>query len=224
MGRIDPVAYDAWYRTPFGALCHRLERDALFSLADFGFEDMVLDAGCGTGVYLEELVRVGIRPTGIDHDEAMLNLARAKGLGPMLVNGPIVPLPFGESVFDKVLSVCALEFAALPGDAVCEMGRVLRPGGLLIVGFLNSESPWARLRIEKAGDPSSVWHGASFFSIAGMTALAEGCGLRPKGYRGAVHFQPGLEGTSIDALERLNTEAMTRSPLSSAFIAAAFVK
>ena len=221
----DPNEYDAWYHTPFGALCHRLERDALFSLAGFKEGERVLDAGCGTGIYLSELISIGVKPTGIDQDEAMLGFAaKEKRLGSMLVKGPLVPLPFESGSFDKVLSVCTLEFVTQPEKAVCEMERVLRPGGMLLLGFLNCNSAWAESRLEKAKDPSSVWHGVRFFCLAEITGLAKSCGLRPRGFRTAVHFPPESEGMAIDALEALDSEGRARSPFTAAFMAAAFVK
>lgn len=185
----------------------------------------VLDAGCGTGIYLAELISIGVKPTGIDQDEALLDYAaKAKGLGPVLVRGPLVPLPFVSRSFDKVLCVCTLEFVVQPEKAVSEMERVLRPGGMLLLGFLNSNSAWAELRLEKAKDPSSVWHGVRFYALAEITELAEKYGLMPREFRGAVHFPPGSEGMATDALEALDSEGMARSPLTAAFIAAAFVK
>jgi SAM-dependent methyltransferase len=222
---MDPASYDAWYGTPFGSLCHRLERDALFSLARFSPGDMVLDAGCGTGVFLSELKNIGLKPAGLDRDAAMLGFAAKKtGPGSMLVRGVVGSLPFKSSSFDKALSVCTLEFVTEPDKPLREMGRVLRPGGMLLLGFLNNNSAWARLRMEKAKDPSSVWHGVRFLGLAEITGLAERCGLRPRGFRGAVHFPPGSEGMAIDAIEALEEEGGTRSPFTAAFIAAAFLK
>lgn len=224
MGYIDPAAYDSWYQTPFGAQCHRLERAALFSLAGFNRDESVLDAGCGTGIYLEELRRIGIQAVGLDQDRAMLDFAARKRPGSMLVEGYLVPLPFMRLSFDKVLCVCALEFAPNPDSAIREMARVLKPGGILLMGFLNSTSAWAELRLEKAKDPSSVWHGVRFYNLAEITGLAEKCGLRPRGFRGAVHFPPVPEDMPTAALEALETEGRGRSPSTAAFLAAAFVK
>ncbi|HEX9859946.1 MAG TPA: class I SAM-dependent methyltransferase, partial [Nitrospirota bacterium] len=187
MGYIEPAAYGSWYLTPFGAQCHRLERDALFSLAWFNSGERVLDAGCGTGIYLEELRRIGIKAVGLDRDRAMLDFAAKKSPGSMLVEGHLVPLPFRSLFFDKVLCVCALEFVPEPEKAVREMVRVLKPGGVLLMGFLNSNSAWAELRLKKAKEPSSVWHGVRFYTLAEITGLAEKCGLKAGAFRGAVH-------------------------------------
>ncbi|MBI5694139.1 MAG: class I SAM-dependent methyltransferase [Nitrospirae bacterium] len=223
MVHINPAAYDEWYRTPFGSVCHRLERDALFSLADFRDGDRVLDAGCGTGVYMRELNGMGLNPVGVDADEGMLNYAASScGRWALLAGARAEALPFKDASFDRVVSVCTLEFVAAPETAVREMARMLKQGGILLVGFLNGNSTWAELRLEKAKDPSSVWHGVRFYTLAEITGLAGKCGLRPRGFRSAVHFLPGSEGMSIDALEALEEKSRLDTPSAAAFIAAAF--
>jgi hypothetical protein len=43
---------------------------------------------------------------------------------------------------------------------------VLKPGGALILGFLNGNSEWARLRTGKGKNPLSVWRGARFYTLS----------------------------------------------------------
>jgi hypothetical protein len=54
--------------------------------------------------------------------------------------------------------------------------------------------------------------------------MAERCGLKPKGFKGAVHFPPEAEGKDIAELEAMETKGRQRSPFSAAFMAAAFSK
>jgi SAM-dependent methyltransferase len=225
MGNIDPRAYDEWYRTPFGALCHRLEKDALFSLASFNLGEKVLDAGCGTGVYLEELLRLGLNVTGVDDDEDMLEYAaNSRGKGAALVKATLQDMPFEPSVFDKVISVCALEFVDDPSHALAELSRVLKRDGILLIGFLNKNSPWARLRIEKGKETTSVWHGVKFYCLSEIAGIAFKVGLRMTGFNGAVYFPPEAEGKEISVIEAMEAEGGLRSPAIAAFIGAAFNK
>lgn len=222
---MDPAAYDAWFATEAGALCHRLERDALFSLAAFGKADRVLDAGCGSGVYLRELAGMGLRPVGVDSDEGMLRYAASScGKGTLLVRAAVGGLPFRGAAFDKVVSVCTLEFLADPLSAVSEFARVLAGDGVLLAGFLNRTSPWAALRMEKGKDPSSAWHGVRFYTLADVAGLAFRAGLRMLGFRGAVYFPPEAKGVDVSALTVMEAEGRMSSPSSAAFIAAAFIK
>ncbi len=220
--KIDPASYDGWYKSPFGALCHRLERDALFSLTGFRPGELVLDAGCGIGVYLEELRRLGISAVGLDEDEEMLAYAsRTRGAGLPLVRARFQELPFKPHSFDKVLSVCALEFLPDPLPALKELSGTLKSGGILLLGFLNIDSPWARLRMEKAKRAASVWRGVRFYSLAELAGIALKAGLSLCGHMGAVYFTPDAEGKGTDELPALEA-AGSRAGGPPAFIAASF--
>ncbi len=219
---IDPATYDEWYKSPFGALCHRLERDALFSLAGFRPGELVLDAGCGIGVYLEEMRRLRVRAVGLDEDEDMLAYAsRTRGAGACLVRARLEALPFVPCSFDKILSVCALEFLPDPLPALKELSGTLKSDGILLLGFLNIDSPWARLRMEKGKQAASVWRGARFYSLAEVAGIASGAGLSLCGHRGAVYFPPGAEGTGTQELLALEAEG-GQAGKPPAFVAASF--
>jgi SAM-dependent methyltransferase len=223
--KIDPASYDAWYGTAFGSLCHRLEKGALFSLVSFNPGDKVLDAGCGTGVYLEELLRLGLDVTGVDQDEDMLEYASNsnRGGGSTLIKAALQDLPFEPSIFDKVISVCTLEFMDDSPRVLTELSRVLKKDGILLLGFLNKNSPWARRRRKYENDPASIWYGVRFFSLADIAGLASNASLRMKGFKGAVYFPPEAEGKDIHILEAMEADGMKHSPSEAAFIAAAFL-
>lgn len=100
----------------------------------------VVDVGCGTGTLALTMADrlVGGVVTGVDIDPAILELARDKPgserIGWQI--GSATSLPFGEASIDVV--TCTLVLHHLPletkQDALREMRRVLRPGGLLVIG------------------------------------------------------------------------------------------
>jgi SAM-dependent methyltransferase len=55
-------------------------------------------------------------------------------------------LPFADAVFDAVMTHAALHHLEQPGDAVREMARCLRPGGLLVLGYEPNRTVLAPLR------------------------------------------------------------------------------
>ena len=63
---ISPNKYNAWYETPLGSLCDKLEKDAIFTL--FKPKGFVLDIGCGTGNYTYEIKKRGGKAIGMDTD------------------------------------------------------------------------------------------------------------------------------------------------------------
>ncbi len=89
----------------------------------------VLDVGCGTGDLARNLRRQGHRSTGVDLSLGMLRAARAGGAP--LVQADAASIPIRDATFDGVVSGFAVRnFADLAG-VMCELGRVLRPGGRL---------------------------------------------------------------------------------------------
>lgn len=98
--------------------------------------ERVLDVGCGTGVLLERIVDryPDVRATGADLSPAMLAQARRR-LPPRvtLEVADAEALPFPANSFDLVLSLSSFHFWPAPRLALAELGRVLRPGGQLVI-------------------------------------------------------------------------------------------
>ncbi|RSM71657.1 SAM-dependent methyltransferase [Actinoplanes sp. ATCC 53533] len=95
-----------------------------------------LEVAIGTGLNLPYYPAT-VAVTGIEWSPAMLDLARhrAEHLGRAVVlrEGDAQQLEFPDDTFDTV--VCTFSLCAIPDDhqAVQEMARVLRPGGLLLL-------------------------------------------------------------------------------------------
>jgi SAM-dependent methyltransferase len=93
----------------------------------------VLDAACGTGRHSVELAQRGHQVIGVDYSPAMLELARKKLPRSDFRQGDLIALPVDAGAVDTV--ICALALVHLPelGGAMAEFGRVLRPGGRVII-------------------------------------------------------------------------------------------
>jgi ubiquinone/menaquinone biosynthesis C-methylase UbiE len=105
--------------------------------------DSVLEVGFGHGYAVERIAAAApqCRVTGIDHSEAMTQLAtrrirRAGAAGRVeLRTGDCAALPFAEHRFDKALSVHTIYFWIDPLACLREVRRVLRPGAHFVLGF-----------------------------------------------------------------------------------------
>lgn len=99
--------------------------------------EVVLDAGCGTGLLLEVLSRRrDCTVVGLDISLGMLREAKRKGTTAELVLGDIERMPFRDCSFDVSFSVSAIQLAEDPKAAVAELRRVLRKGGRIGVSYL----------------------------------------------------------------------------------------
>ena len=94
-------------------------------------------------------------------------------------------LPFADECFDKVVSMTALEFIADGREAVADLFRVTRKGGIVVVTTLNSLSPWAARRKKAADKGHSLFERMIFRSPDEMRAISP-----VKGFvKTAIHFQ-----------------------------------
>ena len=102
----------------------------------------ILDIGCGTGSFAARCLATGldIQVTGLDMAYNMIRLAKHKNLHnsnsgsvAIFTVGDAEHLPFETKYFDMV--TCSNSFHHYPDQfkAVCEMHRVIKPGGELMI-------------------------------------------------------------------------------------------
>lgn len=111
----------------------------------------LLDVGCGPGVMVGDLVTRGFDLYGVDISERMIEECRSRfpqlDAGRFSV-GRVQDLRFPSESFDVVLCVGVVEYLEDDGEAIREMARVLKPGGVAIITLPNRRSPfvtWNRL-------------------------------------------------------------------------------
>jgi ubiquinone/menaquinone biosynthesis C-methylase UbiE len=110
-----------WYRGRRRIIRAELARLALPARAD------VLDAGCGSGRTMQELVEFG-PVSGIELNEDAASLARSRGFGEVSV-GRLEELPWSEASFDLITCLDVIEHTSDDRVALAELLRVCRPGG-----------------------------------------------------------------------------------------------
>lgn len=91
----------------------------------------ILDVGCGTGWSSFLLSEEGFRTTGADLNARAFEPSSSERLD--LVQASATALPFPDAAFDVVTSYQMLEHISEPQQALAEMLRVLKPGGVLCV-------------------------------------------------------------------------------------------
>jgi len=89
----------------------------------------ILDIGCGTGYHM----RLAKNATGIDISEGMLKIARERGFDAKRADAE--KLPFKNESFDTIFCFFSVLNMCNYRNAVKEMARVLKPGGLVLLSL-----------------------------------------------------------------------------------------
>jgi SAM-dependent methyltransferase len=115
----------------------------------------VLEVGCGTGLILERLAKIASQARGVDLSAGMLEKARARGLN--VVQGSATELPFPDASFDVACSFKVLAHVPDLQQALSEMARVVRPGGVIIAELYNQRS--LRTLVKRLKTPTAIGSG-----------------------------------------------------------------
>jgi 2-polyprenyl-3-methyl-5-hydroxy-6-metoxy-1,4-benzoquinol methylase len=105
----------------------------------------------------------------------------------------VTALPFAAGEFDVVLCNHVIEHVPAPQAAAAELVRVLRPGGMVIVGVPNEGCALAQLR-NRMLQPS-ILRGTdhvNFFTAASLGRLLTGAGLKMRSVHASGFFLPHL--------------------------------
>jgi len=152
--------YDEWFHRHRGAYLSEL----LAVRALLPWNGRGLEIGVGTARFAAPLgVEFGIDPTG-----EMLDYARRRGV--CVARAVAESLPFADSVFDYVLIVTTICFVDNARTMLKEAARVLRPGGTIVIGLIDRESPLGQYYISHQAE-NVFYRDATFFSAAEVEAL-----------------------------------------------------
>ena len=140
--------FETWFDEDYALLyAHRDTEEARQAVAralgeapELG-QGPVLDLGCGTGRHLAFLRRTNPLAFGMDLSRALLRLAPA-GLRPWLVRGDMRSVPVKAGTLSGIC-LWFTPFGYFP-DAqnrtlLLDLGRLLRPGGVLVMDYLNAD-------------------------------------------------------------------------------------
>jgi SAM-dependent methyltransferase len=142
-----------------------------------GFTGRVLNAGCGEGLYaplLESFPGVE-RIVHFDLSQPR-SIRRRTDPRAAIVCASITHMPFADRSFDGCLCSEVLEHVAKDRAAVAELGRVIRPGGTLLLTVPTPPAP---------ADPSHVREG---YRLAELSALLRAEGLEVVAHAYALRF------------------------------------
>ncbi len=151
----------------FGKAAVMTSAETLGALVELVAEDADarwLESACGTGLVSRAMASKVGSVTGVDLTPAMLEQAKRGAADEGIENasfsvGDATALEFADGSFDGAVTRLSLHHIPVPGRAIAELARVVRPGGSVIVGDLVADEAdgdgalW-REEIERLRDPS----------------------------------------------------------------------
>jgi SAM-dependent methyltransferase len=161
-----PDRYDAWFDRRDAA--YRSELQAIRALLPGRGEG--LEIGVGTGRFAAPL---GLNH-GVDPSSAMRKRARERGIE--VRDGVAEDLPYSDARFDKALMTTTLCYLDDPATAFSESRRVLRPGGVFVVAFVDREGQLGR-RYETEREQNVFYEPATFHAASDVANLFEETGF-----------------------------------------------
>lgn len=116
------------------------EQPLVWELLDHIPPGRAVDAACGTGRHATRLAALGHEVVGVDATPEMVAIARSKVPSGSFVLGRLEALPLPDASADLV--VCALALTHLPdlAPALLEFGRVVKPGGRVVLSDIHPAS------------------------------------------------------------------------------------
>jgi ubiquinone/menaquinone biosynthesis C-methylase UbiE len=149
----SPSQYDAFAgayaefveTAPYNAL---YDRPATLELIGDVRGKRVLDAACGSGIYMQELIERGALVSGFDASSEMVQLARARvgEKAALRVHSMGEPMGWmGDASVDLVVCALAYHYVNDRPAFLREAHRVLDSAGALVISTHHPMSDWSRL-------------------------------------------------------------------------------
>lgn len=211
--------YDSWFTTPVGQYVREYEAALLVEFLEPRAGELILDAGCGTGIFTREILDAGAKVMGLDVSTSMVGVAekRLKKFDFSGMCGDMCSLPFPDGCFDRTFSMTAIEFIPDAAKAIAELNRVVKPGGRVVVTTLNKLSLWAEKRSKKAEKGHFLFQKCTFRSPEDMRAIIP----QNTVIQTAIHFQ---KNTPVDKILAMEQQGNNQSLDTGAFLAVQWTK
>ncbi len=151
--------------------------DAALTLLQLAEQSTVLEVGFGQGRTVELLVSDGHTVLGVDVSATMVRQARARNRSACRASlarlelGDGRSIPFSDQSVDAALTVHTIYFMPDPAHTIAEIGRVLRPGGRVVIACRVLDDGMAAwkdpnvYRLQYAADVAHMLRDAGFVNI-----------------------------------------------------------
>jgi 2-polyprenyl-3-methyl-5-hydroxy-6-metoxy-1,4-benzoquinol methylase len=102
-------------------------------------EKLLLDAGCGSGLFLSMASATGALLHGIDAASGLLDISKKRLPGAILMSEDLEKLPYIDGTFDIVTGFNSFQYAGNIEAALAESCRVVKRRGQVAIGVWDKE-------------------------------------------------------------------------------------
>ena len=137
-GKLWSIAPDNWARhfEPYFLPMYKMALDQL----QLSEETLLLDAGCGAGLFSWMAINSGAQVIGIDAAPGLLEVARYRNPNNNFLEEDLEALPFADNSFHVVTGFNSFQYAGDFEKALLEAKRVLKNNGRLVIGIWDKPS------------------------------------------------------------------------------------
>ena len=175
------------------AIARHLERKQTSSVGS------ILDLGCGDGNHLNHLSQYGRSLFGADYNIDRLLRAHARCPSGTFFLGDTLDLPVKDEFFDLVFFHHVIEHIEDDEGALASVSRVLKKGGLLVLGAPNEGVWWWQLAYRLQPKMRKTTDHVHFYTADSLARKVEDSGLRITEVK---HMGYGLPHWSLDTMVR----------------------
>jgi SAM-dependent methyltransferase len=138
----------------------------------------LLDLGCGDGNNLLWLAPFGEQVYGSDYNLVRLGRARQRCPGATLFLADVLDYAARDDGFDVIFFNHVIEHIRDDLTALKSVGRILKPGGLLVLGTPNEGAWWWQLAYKRSPETLKTTDHVHFYTVGTIAAKMKAAGLR----------------------------------------------
>ena len=135
----------------------------------------ILDVGCATGLFLDEMIRAGWQGYGIEPIESAAQFARSH-FGIEVFQGMLADATYAANSFDAITFWDVLEHTFSAKETLSQAAALLRPGGIVAISVPNWDS-WERRWFGRHWQGFDPPRHLFVFTRATLTTLLEEAGF-----------------------------------------------
>jgi len=184
------------------------------SWVEFKKNGKLLDIGCGTGGFIEEMKKLGWNVTGIEIDKKAANIAKLRVGSEFIINRQLKESNLLEASYDVITLLHVFEHLSQPIDTLKICLKLLKPDGKIVINTPNINS-LGHILFKKNWMPLEVPRHFFLYSPKGLRECIESVNLEVQEMWTSTYISNFVWNTSIIIKRRGNlTNGRLPEPLS----------